>query len=112
MHAVAPRELFHRRSGIVLGEDLDDLRFGELARSHGWISRLPSSAEIHSNSWLRFQGRPQRAFLKTLKPRLIAIAEAAATKTGPIDGADLHARIEAGREEYQRELTPEHVTTH
>jgi len=47
---------------IVLGEDLDDLRFGESTLSHGWISRLPSSAEIHSNSWLRFQGRSQKQF--------------------------------------------------
>ena len=34
-YAVTPRELFHRRSGIVLGEDLDNLRFGESTLSHG-----------------------------------------------------------------------------
>ena len=53
------REFFHRSSGVVLGEDLDDLRFGELTLSHEWISRMPSSARIHRYSWLRFQSRSQ-----------------------------------------------------
>lgn len=38
--------------------------------------------------------------MKKLKLRLISIAKTAAVKTGPIDEASLHARIEAGREEY------------
>jgi hypothetical protein len=35
----------------------------------------------------------RRTFLRTVKPRLAAIAEAAAAKSGDVDEADLHARI-------------------
>ncbi len=48
----------------------------------------------------------RRTFLRTLKPRLAAIAEAAAAKSGDVDEADLHARIEVGREEFRRESRP------
>jgi hypothetical protein len=51
----------------------------------------------------------RRAFLKSLKPRLVSIAESAAEKSGLIDEADLHARIEEGRNEYHRELAMAHA---
>ena len=35
MDAVTPRELFHRRPRIMLRKELNDLRFGKSALSHG-----------------------------------------------------------------------------
>ena len=48
---------------------------------------------------MRINDTQRRAFLKTLRPRLVEIAEATAQRTGPIDEAELHAQIEAAREE-------------
>lgn len=49
----------------------------------------------------------RRAFLKTLKPRLIEIAEATAARIpGGIDENDLHARIDAGVRERAESKKP------
>ncbi len=39
----------------------------------------------------------RRAFLKSLKPRLVQIAEAAAKASGPVDADELRARVVAAR---------------
>ena len=49
----------------------------------------------------------RRAFLRTLKPRLVAIADAAAAKAGTIDEAELRDRVAVGRKEYQYEQVTE-----
>ena len=50
----------------------------------------------------------RRAFLKSLKPRLVQIAEAAAEASGPVDAEELHSRVAAARLEAaaQREEQP------
>ncbi len=38
MNPVFARKLFGRHAGIILAHDIDDLRLGEAALAHGWIS--------------------------------------------------------------------------
>ena len=65
---------------------------------------------------MRTTDAERRAFLKSLKPRLVAIAEAVAEQTGPIDPSELRARVQAGREEFEQErlgmLAEEHAVLH
>ena len=64
---------------VAVGKTLEEVR-----------ERIAVAIEFHTQ---------RRAFLKSLRPRLVEIAEATAQRTGPIDEAELHAQIEAAREE-------------
>ncbi len=61
---------------------------------------------------MRKSDAERRAFLKTLKPRLVQIAEAAAQASGPIDPEELHARIAAARHELAAERQDELAHAH
>lgn len=51
----------------------------------------------------------RRAFLKSMKLRLVDIAERAAQRSGPIDPAELHERTAAARAEHAAETAaPDH----
>ena len=62
---------------VAVGKTLEEVR-----------ERIAVAIEFHTQ---------RRAFLKSLRPRLVEIAEATAQRTGPIDEAELHAQIEAAR---------------
>jgi hypothetical protein len=54
----------------------------------------------------------RRAFLKSLKPRLVQIAETAAKASGPVDGEELHSRIAAARREPAAQLEKQPAGRH
>ena len=54
----------------------------------------------------------RRAFLKSLKPRLVQIAEAAAKASGPLDVEELHTRVAAARLEIAEERGKQPATHH
>jgi len=49
----------------------------------------------------------RRAFLKTLKPRLVEIMETASQASGLVHEADLHERVAAARRELAAERAQE-----